>query len=377
MTCSISSSTSTVQLAIGLVLAVALCSCAGRGGAVGSAIPVGASRLRVAVFPLENLSSGPIPAREVSERLDLAIAGAGPIELVTGQRVAEFLAKNRIRWTAGVDRHVSVAARHDLEVDAILLATVELYREGETPAFGVTLRLVSTGEVPRILWMDGRSRTGADSPGMLGLGVIRDMHDLQQDVLRDLRASLEAYLRSGDGKRPCPEERRFRPEVAYRSPALDAEQRYSVAVLPFVNNTPNSAAGEIVALQMVRQLHAAGFEVLDPGAVRSAMIGYRVILQGGASLDTARIMTGALEVNIVLTGTVRQMPAGASPSGAATAAFSVTAIDGKTNRLVWESSTASRGDAGVVLFDRGLIRTAPELVCRMARQVAGELSAGR
>lgn len=362
-----SSSSSSSRTALALLCAA--CACI---HAVPTA-PSPAAPPRVAILPPENLSGAPVPSRELLEELEGAVSAAG-IEVVGGRRLQEFLAAHRIRNTGGVDRATALAAREELGVTDLLVTSIALYGTGAPPRFGVTARLVAADDAARLRWTDGAARTGDDAPGLLRLDVVDEVRVLRRELLGKLAGSLRDFL---DGRRgrggACEAERRFRPDVAYRAEDFDAASVRTIAVLPFVNQTAHPGAGDVVTLEVVRQLLARGpFEVLEPGEVWSQLLARRVIMAGGVSLETARLAAAILGVDVVVAGYVR----GYGPLDGATtpeASFTVVAIDARSKRVVWQSTSTARGDEGVWLFGRGRVSTPPELVCRLARPVADRL----
>jgi TolB-like protein len=365
MTCSSSSSS---RIAVALAFALA-CACS---HAEPPARPPDAPQ-RVAILPPDNLSGAPVPSRELLKELEGAVMGAG-IEVVAGRAVQEFLAAHRIRGTAGVDRATAMAARDELGVTGLLVTSIEVYGAGSPPRFGVTTRLVAADDTARLLWIDGAARTGDDAPGLLRLGVVGSARELQQEVFGNLARSLRTFLGRPDRRTgACDDDRRFRPDVAFRADDFDAADVRTVAVLPFVNQTEHPGAGDIVTLEVLRQLHARGsLTVLEPGDVWSELLARRVIMVGGVSLETARLASAILGVDLVVAGYVR---AYGPPDGASTptASFTVVAIDARSKRVVWQSTSTASGDEGVVLFGRGRVSTPPALVCRLARPIADRL----
>ena len=364
-----------VALLAAAALLVAAAGCA--SGRASRELPFEAGpRARIALLPPENLTAGTLPVRRILGTLEVAVARAG-LEVVSGDAIQEFLARHRIRYTGGVDGAMARAAQEELGVDALLVSSVELYAP-TPPRFGVALRLVSAGEEPRILWTSGFARAGDDSPGLLRLGVVEDLGRLERDALDGLARSLADFL-AGEGARAptCPSSRRFRPRIEFRAPDLDPEQTYSVAVLPFLNETDRRFAGEVVALEFVRQLQARpGFEVLEPGVVRENLLKQRIVMEGGVSLETARLLLGTLAADLIVAGYVREYEDAGEAAAVPRVHLTVLVIESRTNRVVWHSTSYNRGDDGVFLFDWGRISTAPALTCRIARRVADGISAG-
>ncbi len=352
----------------GALLCAALVACAG-------ARPVAAPRAsRVALFPPANLSGASVPMAELRAGLEAALRDEH-VALVEPAALEEFLARHRIRNTSGVDREAALAAAAELGADGVLVALVELYQRAGPAKLGVTLRLVTTGAEPAIAWIDGRSRTGDDSPGLFDLGLA-DYPELQARVLRGLAASFAAW-RDGAGPRApaCAPSSRFRPRIAFRAPALERAGRASVAVLPFLNETQRRSAGEVLALEFARQLEASGrFRVIEPGLVRDELLRYRIVMESGVSLDAARVVSALLHADLVLAGTVRDYQDGGDAPGVD---FTTVVLESKNDEVVWQSTSHNRGDDGVFFFDAGRVSTAGELGCRMAGGVVELLGAKR
>lgn len=362
----ISSASSSASIALLLAAGVALSGCAG-GRAAGAAPMLAPAR--VAVFPPSNLGGGPAPGDTLTQGIQAMVVGAG-LEVVPQAAVEEFLARHRIRNTGGVDAESAVAARAELGAGAILVTSVGLYQPQDPPRLALTMRLVSAEQEPRIVWIDGATRSGDDSPGLLDLGRIRDPERIQRIVLDRLGASLRAFL-DGRGARAgrCEPERRLRPRLVYRSPRLD-QGPFTVAVLPFVNESRRRSAGDAVALELVRQLSSVpAVEVVEPGMVREVLLRNRLIMPGGVSLDVATTLLDKLGADLVVAGAVRRMEDSGGTTGAALVDFSVQVLDRDHEVVAWSSLSDVDGADGVWLFDHGLIRSSASLLCRAAVSV--------
>jgi uncharacterized protein related to proFAR isomerase len=329
---------------------------------------------RLALFPLENLTGAPAPVRATQDALERLLAARG-VELVAGDVVAEFLGKRRVRYTGGLDGVTAAAAREDLGVGGVVVGTLESYGMNQgAPVFAATLRLISTESEPRILWMDGMAMAGDDAPGPFALGVVFSVPELEAIALKRLADSLAAFL-DGTGPRvpTCTSSSRFKPRVRFRPARPDGRDRISVAVLPFVNETRHRSAGEAVASEFVRGLAArAWITTLEPGVVRDALLRHRVVMEGGVSLESARIALGSMDVDVVVSGYVRSFQGYPVPQ----VDFTVIAIDTRANRVIWQSSSFNRGDDGVFFFDAGKVGTAHGLNCRMVESTVEEMVRG-
>jgi TolB-like protein len=321
---------------------------------------------RLAVLPPENLSGAGVAGREVRTALELALVRRG-VDVVSSDLVERFLAKHRMRYTGGVDRAAAKAAAEDMGVEGLVVTTVDLYSR-DPPRVGLTLRVVGADEKAQILWIDGASRAGDESPGLLGLGLVGSFGTLQERVIGQLASSLSAYLEGrGSPAPPCPDGRRYRPRVPYRSPLLATGSTYTIAVVPFRNLTGRHGAGDVLTLGFVRQLAAVPtFRVVEPGIVRGTLLRGRIVMEGGVSLDQVRTFLGQLEADLVVAGDLVEYVDGAGGAPPALN-FTATVLDAHTGKIAWQSTSFNRGDDGVWLFDWGRIATAGALSCRMIR----------
>ena len=262
------------------------------------------------------------------------------------------------------------AARDELKVGGVLVTTIERYLPGPPPRVGISMRLVSATDDPAILWIDGIGRSGDESPGLLGLGLESSVKKLEREVVSDLARSLARAVRDGGPRAPrCEAKRTFSPHVRYRAPRLSEVPSPRIAVLPFLNRARQASAGELMSLGVVRGLSAIDrFRVLEPGVVRDLALRFRLILEGGVTVQQARTMLGALEVDVVVTGEVFEYVDGGS-AGATRAHFSITAMDGRTGKVVWQSASYSSGDEARTVFDFGEVTSVQELRCLMVRNV--------
>jgi hypothetical protein len=369
-----SSSTSSSGELRSVALAVALAAAALAGcGPHRGAVPVGTPSLRIAMFPVENLAAASTPVEAISSSIQAAVAKRG-LELVPRDEVEAFLQSHRIRNLAGVDLETARAAREELHADAILVTVIQAYSARPVPRLGLAMRLVATGDDPEVRWIDQVSMSGGESPGLLGLGLIRSMDRLQARVLDRLTGSLAAYTSGRGTPAPtCSGDGRFDPRISYRAPQLAPGRRYTVAVLPFVNGSERRYAGDLVALEFVRQLRARDrFTVIDPGEVRDQLLRYRLIMEGGLSLDYAKTLLRVLRADVVVAGTVREYLDGDTPR----VSFTAFALERESGAIAWQASSSGTGTDGVFFFDAGSVGTVGELACRLARQATDQLASG-
>jgi TolB-like protein len=375
MTCSIRCS-SNRALAVAAAL-TALVSGGGCGHGSAGAPPVvtlGApepgTRPKVVLLPIDNLADTAAPVKDLRDALAATLSAR--VDVLTGDALERFLSRHRVRYTGGIDAAVARAAREELGADALLVTSMTIYKASNPPALGLTVRLVSAEDEPAILWMDSFAFAGDQAPGLLGLGRVERFGRVQDRVLSRLARGLGAFL-DGERRDAGCDGRGYGPKVRYRSPALDGRGRRTLAVVPFLDHSKRDGAGEAVALEFVRQLVATGrFRVLEPGVVRDYMLRARMIMPGGVSLETTRLMVGHFGVELVLSGLVLDYEETGGKVGS-TVRFRATMLDGETGDVVWNSSSYNRGDDGVFLFQLGRVGTSQDLTCRMVTSVVDRL----
>jgi TolB-like protein len=327
----------------------------------------------MAVFPVQNASGGNAPIHALTEALDAALVDRG-LRVVPRRDLDEVLARHRIRFTGGVDGGVAKVLREELGVDAVLVPTLELYAPAAPPKVSLAVRLVAMGARPSVLWGDEVARSGDDSPGLLGLGLVKTVAELEKRVVAAVARSVARYVVNGSSGDSCGSAGRFKPRRSFRAPELDDVGRQVIAVLPFANETSRRGAGEVVLEQFVAELARSGaFEVLDPGVVREELLANRIVLEGGVSVDNAVAILDLLQADLVLSGDIQVYVAPPGGRVPPKVQFTAYVLDRYTGELVWSSASDGGGSDGVFFFGAGRVHTASALSCRMVRGVVDRI----
>jgi TolB-like protein len=329
----------------------------------------------VAVFPVENLSGGGIPADEVRRFLINRLASGG-ISVLGDDALEGFMTRHRVRYAAGLDAATAGSLRQETGVDGVVIASIDLSVNTVPPKVALTVRLVSVAGAPVVVWADDAALAGDDAPGLLGLGLVSDYQALLRKALNRIGDSMLAYLKSGEGTAGPKSASKFEPKVAYRSLAIQPDKSYSVAVVPFFNLSGRRDAGEILALLFVRHLSSLQpFRVVDPGVTRRQLLDARVIMDSGLSLADADTVAGLIEADFVLAGRVIFYEDYEGPADRTRVEFSAVLIEKKSRRVVWSSDSYNAGSDGVRFFGLGATRTAHAVATQMvgltARKIAG------
>jgi TolB-like protein len=330
----------------------------------------GQERIRIAVFPVENLSGTVAPLKEIRQ-IFIEKLGAEGVDVVDEETLEKFMAKYRMRYTGGVSTEIAKAFKQDIKVSGVLITSLELYSDANPPKISLISRLVSTGESPSILWMDGVGLAGDDSRGLLDLGLIEDPNVLLDKGMRVMFNSLNRYLSNRSEWRGSFDARRkFRPHIAFRSPSFDPHRKYTVAIAPFFNYSLRKYAGDILVLHFAKELKRFGrFDVIEMGIVRQAFLEMRIILDQGVSLINAESIAGMVNAELILAGDVTDYEDYQGVWGKPKVSFSAQLIEKKSRAVVWSSNSYNEGDEGVFFFDFGRVNTASAMVSQMVQQI--------
>ena len=327
-------------------------------------------RFSIAVLPVENLSGTMAPVKDIRVLLVKRLKAQG-FHVLDDESLEKFMSRNRIRYVGGINKAVAQAFKTETGVGGVLITSLDLYSEANPPKIALTSRLVSTGENPAILWIDGAGLAGDDSPGILGLGLIENPRALLEKAVGRVEGSLGKYLnRKPAGENVQSVKRKFRPEAFYRSDILVPNARYTVAVAPFLNFSGRRNAGEILELQFIRSLKKSDqFDVIEPGLVRQQLLALRIITPEGISLADAGALFTLLNADLILAANVVEYEDYKGSFGKPKVDFFTQLIDRKTRRIVWSSVSHNEGDDGVFFFDRGKVNTAYAMASQMTRWI--------
>jgi len=328
----------------------------------------GVEKLKIAVFPVFNLSGSPAPLTTISWLLTEELKDADAT-FIAGADLDRVITKYRIRYLGGLDGSTAQAMRDEAGADGVLIPSLELYSETIPPKIALTVRLVSTKDPMEILWIDGIGIAGDDAPGLLAYRLVKDPQILTKRAVRHLALSLMDFL-SGqlkpiDSRTP---KEKFGPELIYRTAVLAADKTQTVAVVPFFNPSARSFAGEILALHFVRELWAhENLQVIEPGVLRDQLLKSRIIMDSGISLAQADLIAHYLHVDFILNGKVIDYQDYRGYNGTAKVDFSAQLFDSASREVVWSVKSYHAGDEGIFFFDWGRVNTAYALAADMVQ----------
>lgn len=330
----------------------------------------------LAVFPIDNVSGGSVPADEVRQYLIDSLTANG-ISVLGTARLDAFMTQHRVRYAAGVDAPTAEALRTETGVQGVVFASIELSSDVAPPKVALVIRLVSVTGAPTVVWADDAGLAGDDAPGFFELGMVNDYQELLGRALNQVTDSLLAYLATGEVRTKVSAASKFRPRSAFRDVALDPGRTYSVAVVPFVNLSDRRNAGDVLTLLFLRHLSAfPQLHVVDSGVVRQQLLEARIIMDGGPSFRDAETIAALIDADFVLGGRVTRYQDYEGAGGRTRVEFSTVLIERKSRRVVWSSDSYGDGMDGVRLFERGTSKTAHAMATQMVRLTAEMIAQG-
>ncbi|MDR9501695.1 MAG: hypothetical protein RI601_07850 [Desulfurivibrionaceae bacterium] len=137
---------------------------------------------RIAVLPMEDLSQG-------ANGLNLALTSQvrdgmrdRGFTMVSREEIIAFMVKNRVRWLGYLGSSYVRRLHDELDVEYLVLGVVTQRRDKRPFALGLTLQVIRTKDA-RLLWAHNVELCGADEIGLLGLAQLRDMAELEAQVV--------------------------------------------------------------------------------------------------------------------------------------------------------------------------------------------------
>ncbi len=321
---------------------------------------------RIAVLPIENLSGAKAPLQQISVAYADMLQETG-LQLMGTEQLENFMYRHRMRYTGGIGAGISAALRDEDQVAAVMITSLESYEDSVPPKIALISRLVLCQDTPRIAWIDGVGLSGADHPGLLSLGRIDRIEELQKKALATLRASFENYLAGNRPRGNRSEEQP--PRDYYRATDFSSENSYRLAIVPFLNRYARKNAGFVIPLHLINSLaDHENLDLIEPGLIREQLLKYRLIMQAGPSLAIADALAhkSTLNADLILSGYVFDYQ---DQSGTPKIDFSTRLFSGPERKIIWWSRSYAAGDDDVYFFDLGRYRSAHVLTEDMSRAI--------
>jgi hypothetical protein len=151
-----------------------------------------AHALRVAVFPVDDLSSGKTSLnQETTELLRHELSSRG-LTVLPQEEVHGFMAARRIRQLGMLRTEEILAAHSELQADLVLLGSLCQQSE-EAAVLGVSISLIRSSD-GKTIWTSSKGVSLVDEQRLLGINAPTTMADLQVILAKELFAGWPVEL---------------------------------------------------------------------------------------------------------------------------------------------------------------------------------------
>jgi len=160
----------------------------------------------------------------------------------------------------------------------------------------------------------------------------------------------------------------------YRSD-LVLEEKATLAVLPLVNLTKYTEAGDILMNSLlVALLDLNMFEIVDPGLVDNLILEKRIRYTDRLPMSTMEEMGQQLDAEYILLGSVNEFEMVMERTETLPViSISLRIVGSQTGTIVWAATHTKRGDDTESVFGMGRITTLHQLAAVTTKEITGTL----
>jgi len=145
---------------------------------------------KIAILPFDNLSDNPDAVSSIVPLVKKEIIERKGLQIVSSDILEDYMRRMRIRYTDSMSRVTVRKLGKMLNIDAIMIGSVDIFKGGDNSQVGLSLRLLST-ENGSIIWIDSLSYSAYDFVRLLGLGKINSVAELGRRVAEDLISKMD------------------------------------------------------------------------------------------------------------------------------------------------------------------------------------------
>ena len=278
---------------------------------------------------------------------------------IAADSVNAVLRQLRIRNTASPIESEVRALADSLDAEFVLTGTIHRMSVDTLFSEAAVCATLLRASDSHIVWNNCATISGGGESALFSKPVHRNIAQLSRVAARKLLASL----------RPVPKSARY--PVTGLMVKLHGKRSIvpcaSIAVIPPVDETQTTFAGELFSDYLVASLSQRGFNVIAPGRVRNVMLLCEDLRYGQSVETVSRMLADSLGVDLVMTGTVSSLTESRSVSlgNPPDAAVELRMIDPRTNTVIWADHLHRNGESGKGLFNTGVVRSPAKLAGEM------------
>jgi hypothetical protein len=316
--------------------------------------------LALGVLPLANYT-GSSEAPAVCMALVCGKIGKRGVAHLSDRELRPILRHHRIRSTGQISAADAAIIRQQTLASHLLLGSIDIYRSGDNPEVGLSVRILDTGKM-RIIRAASAAASGEDFASLFGIGRVDSVQTVAAKVVENLFEELG--------------------EPLLQAPAShDAAASCSrLALIPFDSSADYDYAGGVVTNMLLSMLVSDGYYVVEPGLVNQLFLDERVMPRGQLDLNTLSALRARHDLCFVVTGEVERFRAARGDPRAAVPpelALGVRVLDAETGRLVMSIDEETSGADSETLFRAGRQYSLGRLAQKTLRRVARQIDEGR
>jgi hypothetical protein len=324
----------------------------------------------VAVLPFDNLSSADVAPHELAALVEKAIAMKG-WRVAPSAGLEPLLEKARVRYLDSLDPAIRAQIVEATGVSAIVTGSVYSYSSGRNPIVALSARMVRADGT--IAWGEVAGMSADDTEKPLGFGKQETTAGVAESAVRAL---MRHFPEAGDESVQTQGKRKplfHAGPISFRASDLDPATPHRVCLLPLDNISGMPDSGRIVFdVLSLRLAAAAGFEVVEPAALRAAALKAGIASFRSVTSDDLLRLAPAVGTPLFLRGTIYTYR---DPTGNAASApeiqLEISLVDVQAGRVLWTAQHGRRGSDYVGFLMRGAVSNTVALTDR----VVGEMIA--
>lgn len=182
-----------------IVIAVGLCAIMLSG--CGSSLKPFADRdlkgdegVKMAFLSFDNLSKTQGAGKSMENMILTEFLKSSPVKIIEPGAVTAALSEERVRLATSIPRETIQALGKKLGVDLFMVGIVHEYEmqmasgaggSGQIPVIAITLRIIDTA-TGEIVWAINAARSGSDKETVFGIGKIRSLNTLADDMSKQI-----------------------------------------------------------------------------------------------------------------------------------------------------------------------------------------------
>jgi hypothetical protein len=240
--------------------------------------------LRTAVLPLKDYTNNSHAHEPIIAAIYASLEEQG-IRFVSSEELRPILRRNRIRVAGSISPDDAAAIGSAVEVDLLMVGSIDFFRDIQNLECGLSLRLVSPNDMT-ILSAVSYSATAKDQIGLFETGQINNISDLIPRVASKLIQQLYAPLLKTGAR------------------VTNANSAVRTVVLPFENISQDRHAGSIAANWLLAELVDRGFTVIEPGSVADLTLPNGGLPVGEIDFPRLQLVHDELSAEVIITGEV-------------------------------------------------------------------------